>query len=108
MTTVFINIPKYHPKHGPEWLSFEDVLTSGVAIGFIFSEAEAVSLSPGCGIVLLSNDGERRAEGKISKPLEKEEKALNGKQRYNVYFEDANEVFPYKYQRVGRNGVTII
>lgn len=86
--------------------TFEEITSSGFAGGYILSENDVAQLNTGCKVVLLDKERERRAEGQL-KSIEKAEKAGNGQQRYNVYFEKAKQV-PYISEGLKRSGVAVI
>jgi hypothetical protein len=78
----------------------------GVGRGFIIERSEFSQLNPGDKLILLSNDEEKRATAKL-KEVRPADKASNGKQRYDVFF-DQQKRTGYEYSRVGRNGVAVI
>jgi hypothetical protein len=87
--------------------TFDEMVSSGLGPGYIFSANDVKQLTPGCTVVHLDKDKERRAESKFKK-LVIAAKAGNGQQRYDVYFENAKAV-PYKSETLRRNsGVAVI
>ena len=86
--------------------TFEAMLSSGFAVGYILSDDAVAQLNPGCQVILLDKKSGKRAVGQL-KELVEDKKAGNGHQRYNVYFENGKQV-PYKPERLNRNGVALI
>ena len=86
--------------------SFETTFTRGVGDGYAIAQNLFSQLSPGCRVVLLCKDSEKRAEGQLVK-LFPTGKTDNGIERYDVYFENMKMV-PYKAERLNRNGVAVI
>jgi len=82
------------------------MLSSGFAAGYILSEKDVAQVNTGCDVILLDKEKEKRAAGQLKK-LKKAEKAGNGQQRYDVYFEHREQV-PYKSERLNKNGVAIV
>ena len=78
----------------------------GVGDGYAIAQTLFAQLSPGCGVVLLCKDTEKRAEGTLVE-LVPTGKADNGIERYNVRFENIKMV-RYKSERLNRNGVAVI
>ncbi len=86
--------------------TFDEMLSSGAARGYILSEKQSAQLNAGCKVVLLDKETERRAEGQL-KELERTEKAGNGMQRFDVHFQNGKQV-AYKSERLNRNGIAVI
>jgi hypothetical protein len=105
MTTLVINAPKAKAEQEGK-RSFVDTLASGVGDGYAIWRSLFAQLSPGCRVVLLCKDAEKRAEGRLVK-LEPNGKTDSGVQRYDVYMASLREV-EYKSERLNRNGVAII
>jgi hypothetical protein len=82
------------------------LITSRVGDGYAITQNLFSKLSPGCGVVLLCKDSEKRAEGTLVE-LVPTGKTDNGIERYDVHFESMKMV-PYKSERLNRNGVAVI
>ena len=63
-------------------------------------------LSPGCRVVLLCKDKERRAEGTLAS-LDPKSKTNSGMQRYDVHINGLIEV-TYKSEKLLRTGVAVL
>ena len=105
MATLIINAPKQMTQ-SEDKKSFDSTLKTGIGEGYAIPSTLFSKCSPGCTIVLLSKDEEKRAEGKLLR-LVPTNKAGNGIQRYDVYIENLKRV-PYKAEALGRTGVSVI
>lgn len=107
MKVLVINVPGNRVGE-PYFVPIDDMAKAGKAIGFIITDEDLAQLTPGCKLVLVDNyNGDKRYEGEFVR-WETEEKARNGRQRYNVYFKSAIAV-PYKYDAVRRQtGTSVI
>jgi hypothetical protein len=86
--------------------TFEETFNKGIGEGYAIARGLAEQCRPGLGVVLLSKDGKKRAEGTLVK-LVPTEKAGNGMQRYDVYM-DALKKVPYQPENLNRNGIAVI
>jgi len=63
-TTLVIHAPDAKAREGSK--SFEDILKDGVGSGYAISKKDMGRLAPGCTVVLLRKDRDRkRAEGRL-------------------------------------------
>lgn len=105
MPTLVINTPsRTVDLEGKR--SFENTIATGVGEGFAIARRLYDQCRPGCGVVVLSKDEGKRAEGKLVR-LVATSKAGNGIQRYDVHVEGLRKV-PYKPEHINRNGVAVL
>jgi len=107
MKALVINVPGNRVGE-PYFVPIDDMAKDGKAVGFIIADEDLEQLAQGCKVVLVDNyNRDKRYEGEFVK-IETEEKARNGRQRYNVHFKSAIAV-PYRYDAVKRQtGTSVI
>lgn len=91
---------------GTEFRSFEQIVSTGVGLGYAISDSDRRKIRIGCKVVILDNARGKRAEAKLTK-LELDEKTRTGMQRYNLNLEGAERV-DYKYERIERWGTSVV
>jgi hypothetical protein len=105
MSTLVIHAP--HQKVQEEnKRSFRQTFESRIGDEYAIPSGLVAQLHPGCTVVLLSKDEEKRAEGKLVKLVPKS-KTNNGIQRYDVYI-DKLKMVPYKPEALLRTGIAVI
>lgn len=93
MIALYLNAPEW--RVGIEKCrSFQDMLTTSVGGGYAIPKGNAAQCLPGCMVVLLSQDGKLRAEGKLKALTETGEKTGSGMLRYDVHIMELKKV-PY-------------
>jgi hypothetical protein len=93
MTTLYLNAPQAMTQtEGKK--SYTDTLKTAIGDGYAISLGDAKRCLPGCKVVLLCQDGRRRAEGNLTTLKESGIKTKTGMLRYDVYINDLVEV-PY-------------
>jgi len=105
MPTLVIHAPKDRAQR-PSGQSFETIFMLGVGGAFAIPQKLVAQLSPGCGVVILNKDSEKRAEGSLVK-LVQTGTIDNDVGIYDVHFENIKMV-PYKTERLDKNGVALI
>jgi hypothetical protein len=105
MPTLVLNAPAGKAEQESK-RSFESTLASGIGDEYAIWRSLCVQVTPGCGVILLDKDRERRAEGTLIR-LDAKSKTGSGIQRYDVYMKDL-KIVPYKPERLNRNGVAVI
>jgi hypothetical protein len=86
--------------------SFNETFETGIGDEYAIPSRLAALLSPGCKVILLSKDEQKRAEGELVK-LEPRSKANNGMQRYDVHVRSLKMV-PYKGEVLLRSGIAVV
>lgn len=106
MIILVIHAPKYRERDGAK--SFEAVLADGKGEEYAIFRKHAGKLHPGCTVVLIRKDeNRRRAEGILVKLEQTTKKTRNGIWRYNVYIKNLKGV-TYKEEKLNRYGVAVI
>ena len=106
MCTLVMNLPEWR-AHQENVRSFDNTITTGIADGFAIAKNLRDKINVGCKAVLVSNDGEKRAEGTISKIVETG-RTRTGMLRYDVHLSDDRRMVAFKPERVNRQGVAVI
>lgn len=104
MTTLVIHAPCSKVAQESK-RSFEKTLESKVGDEYAIYAHLVSRLNPGCRVVVLDKDQEKRAEGTLVK-LEPGSKTDNGIQRYNVHITDLKRV-EYKPEALNRCGIAV-
>jgi hypothetical protein len=105
MATLVINAPMAKVQQQGS-RSFYSTFKSSVGDEYAISASLRAQLSPGCKVVLLSTDEDKRAEGDLVKLVPKS-KTKSGMQRYDVHIKNLKMV-PYKPENINRYGVAVI
>jgi len=105
MPTLVIHAPRWKAQQ-ENAQSFERTFNSGIGEGYAIYRNLFANLFPGCGVVLLSKDEKRRAEGTLIR-LVPTEMTNNGIQRYDVHIRNLIEV-EYRPERLNHCGVAVI
>ena len=88
--------------------SFDEVFSDGIGVGYAFYPDYLNELAPGCTVILLCKDkNKRRAEGRLVKLVATNRWTSNGLQRYDVHFEDRKKV-AYKSEKLNYCGIALI
>jgi len=102
--TLVIHAPNYRVAKK----SFEAVLKSGIGAGYAIYKKDISRLVPGCKVVLLRKDVNRkRAEGTLNKLVPTNRYTPQGIQRYDVHIEGL-KVVAYKPEKLNRFGVAVL
>ena len=105
MPALVIHTPQYRVADGER--SFEQVLNTGVGVGYALT-SNMSSLPSGTAVVLLRKDTRRRrAEGKLIKLVPTGQVTRNGRRRYDVHVRDL-KIVEYKPESLDRFGVQMI
>jgi hypothetical protein len=105
MATLVLNAPTWRERE-PDARSFEQILESGVCGGYAIPATLHSRIHPGCTVVLLNKDKQKRAEGTLVR-LQSADKTKSGIQRYDVHVRDFR-IVPYQPEALGRTGVAVI
>jgi hypothetical protein len=107
MKTLVIHAPSSKAQ-GEGKRSFEETVKRQIGDGYVIARTELPLITPGCNVVVLDNETEKRAEGKLVK-LEQEGFTNTGMLRYNVHMKDLRKV-SYKPigVRLNHRGIAII
>jgi hypothetical protein len=104
MTTLVIHTPSSKVVQEAK-RSFEKTLESKVGDEYAIYRPLLPRLNPGCRVVVLDKDQEKRAEGTLVK-LEPRSKTDNGIQRYDVHIVDLKRV-EYQPEALNRCGIAV-
>jgi hypothetical protein len=105
MATLVINAPTRRAQaEGAR--SFEKTVESCIGDGYAITRNELALITPGCTVVVLDKDAERRAEGMLVR-LEPNGCTENGIHRFNVHMKELRKV-QYLPERLSRRGVAVI
>jgi hypothetical protein len=105
MSTLVIHAP-YEKVQIENKRSFQNTFASLIGDEYAIPRHLIPLIPPGCKVVLLSKDEEKRAEGKLVK-LVARSRTNTGMQRYDVHIENLRMV-PYKSEALLRTGVAVI
>jgi hypothetical protein len=107
MPTLNLSAPRNKVGQEP-YTSFQEILNRRIGKAYFIAKKEYDQLSPGCKVVLLSNDEKRRAEGTLRelRCVGTMNAGGKGMKKYDVHIKDLQEV-AYRRERLTHRGVSI-